>query len=45
MTLVSSASVDAQHMKKPQAASVVWNYFGSTADSKGAVITEDQKPV
>ena len=46
MAEVSSASVDAQFMKKPQAASVVWNYSGLRADSKGVVIAkEDQKPV
>ena len=46
MAEVSSASVDAQLMKEPRAVSVVWNYFGLTADSKGVVIAEeDQKPV
>ena len=46
MAEVSSARADTQLVKKPRAASVIWNYFGLKADSKGVVIAEeDQKPV
>ena len=37
MAEVGSARADTQHVKKPRAASVVWNYFGLRADSKGVV--------
>lgn len=44
--MAEGGSAGVELVKKPRAVSIVWDYFGLRADSKGVAIAEDdQKPV